>query len=107
MHRHTQSPSHAGARGVTDGKYRGGVRRQMEDWVERLHQTGKCQCLRYRMVQNPGIRSLAREKANSRNMHPDVIAQTDKINEGSKRNLAEQKADLLVGMLQKRQRNVG
>ena len=40
------------------------------------------------------------------NMHPDVIAQTDKINEGNKRNLAEQKADL-VGMMQKRQRNVG
>jgi hypothetical protein len=40
-------------------------------------------------------------------MLPDVIAQTDKINEGSNRNLAEQKADLLVGMLQKRQRNVG
>ena len=54
----------------------------------------------------PSIRSLAREKANSRNMHPDVMAQTDKLNEGSKRNLAEQKADL-VGMLRKRQRDVG
>jgi hypothetical protein len=32
-------------------------------------------------------------------MLPDVIAQTDEINEGSKRNLVEQKADLLVGML--------
>jgi len=39
-------------------------------------------------------------------MHPDVIAQTDKINEGSKRNLAEQKADF-VGVLQKRQRDFG
>jgi hypothetical protein len=39
-------------------------------------------------------------------MHPDVIAQTDKINEGNKRNLIEQKADLVV-MLQKRQRDVG
>ncbi len=28
MHHHTQSPSHAGARGVADGGYRGGVRRQ-------------------------------------------------------------------------------
>jgi hypothetical protein len=35
-----------------------------------------------------------------------VIAQTDKIDEGNKRNLAEQKADL-VGMLRKRQRDVG
>ena len=39
-------------------------------------------------------------------MHTDVMAQTDKINEGSKRNLAEQKADL-VGMLRKRQHDVG
>ena len=84
----------------------GGLGDKMEDWVERLHQTGKRQRLRYRTVQNPVIRSLAREKANSRNMHPDVIAQTDKINKGSKRNLAEQKADL-VGMLRKRQRDVG
>ena len=39
-------------------------------------------------------------------MHPDVIAQTDKINKGNKHNLVGQKADL-VGMLQKRQRDVG
>ncbi len=67
---------------------------------------GSNRCLRYRMVQNPVVCSLAREKANLHNMPPDVIAQTDKINEGNKRNLAEQKADL-AGMLQKRQRNVG
>jgi hypothetical protein len=84
----------------------GGLGDKMEDWVERLHQTGKRQRLRYRTVQNPVVRSLAREKANSRNMHPDVMAQTDKINEGTKRNLTEQKADV-VGMLRKRQRDVG
>ena len=38
-------------------------------------------------------------------MHPDVIAQTNKVNVGNKRNL-EAKTDL-VGMLQKRQHNVG
>ena len=84
----------------------GGLADKMEDWVERLHQTGKRQRLRYRTVQNPFVCSLAREKANSHNMHPDVTAQTDKINEGNKRNLAEQKTDL-VGMLQKRQHDVG
>ena len=57
-----------------------GLGDKIEDWVEHLHQTGKRQRLRYRTVQNPVMRSLAREKANSRNMHPDVIAQTDKIN---------------------------
>jgi len=84
----------------------GGLGDKMEDCVEHLHQTGKRQRLRYHMVQNPVVCSLAREKANSRNMHPDVIAQTDKINKGSKRNLAEQKADL-VGVLQKRQHDFG
>jgi hypothetical protein len=39
-------------------------------------------------------------------MHPDVISQTNKINEGNKRNLAELKTDL-VGTLQKKQRNFG
>ena len=65
----------------------------------------RTQRLRYRTVQNPVVLSLAREKANLRNMHPDVIAQTDKINKGSKRNLTltEQKADL-VGVLRKRKR---
>ena len=106
MHHHTQSPSHAGARGVADDKYRGGVRQQNGRLSLNLHQTGKRQRLRYPTVQNTVICSLAREKANLRNMLPDVIAQTDKINEGSKCNLAEQKADL-VGVLQKRQRNFG
>jgi hypothetical protein len=58
------------------------------------------------MVQNPVVCSLAREKANLHNMHPYVIAQTDKINKGNKHNLAKQKADLVV-MLQKRQRHGG
>jgi len=43
-------------------------------------------------------RAHAREKAHLRNMHPDVISQTNKINEGNKCNLAESKTDL-VGML--------
>ncbi len=38
--------------------------------------------------------SLAREKANLQNMHPDVIAQTDKINEGNKRNLSKRQPNV-------------
>jgi hypothetical protein len=67
----------------------GGLRDKMEDWVECLHQTKKHERLRYCTVQNPIVHPLAREKANSRNMHPDVIAQTDKINEGNRQNLVE------------------
>ncbi len=69
-------------------------------WVEHLHQTGKHQCLRYYTVQNPVACSLDREKVNSRNMHPDVIVQTEKNNEVNKQNLSESHADL-VGTLQK------
>ena len=39
-------------------------------------------------------------------MHHNVISQTNKINEGNKRNLAESKTDL-VRMLQKKQRDFG
>jgi hypothetical protein len=85
---------------------RGGLGDKMEDWVERLHQDGKRDRRLYRTVQNPLIRSIAREKAHSRNMHPDVIAQTNKVNEGNKRNLTELKTDL-AGTLRKRQRDVG
>jgi hypothetical protein len=42
-------------------------------------------------------RSCARQRE-STTMHPDVISQTNKINKGNKRNLAESKTDL-VGML--------
>ncbi len=78
----------------------------MGDWVERLHQDGKRKLLHFRTVQNPIARAHAREKAHSRNMHPGVISQTNKINEGNKRNLADSKTDL-VGMLQKKQGNFG
>jgi hypothetical protein len=78
----------------------------MADWVGCIHQTGKPQRLCYCMVQNPIVCSLAREKANLRNMHPDVTTQTYKINEGNKCNLAELNTDLM-GTLQKRQSNIG
>ena len=45
-------------------------------------------------------------KAHERNMHPGVISQTNKINKGNKRNLAESKTDL-VGTLRKKQRDLG
>jgi hypothetical protein len=78
----------------------------MEDRVERLHQDGKQKQLRFRTVQNPIARAHVREKAHSRTTHPDVISQTNKTNEGNKRNLAELKTDL-VGTLQKKQHHFG
>ncbi len=91
---------------MADDEYTGGLGDKMEDWVERLHQDGKQKRLRFCTVQNPIARAHAREKAHSRNMHPSVISQTNKINEGNKCNLAESKTDL-VGMLRKKQRDFG
>jgi hypothetical protein len=58
-------------------------------------------------VQNPLVRALAREKANSRSTHPDVIAHTDATNEGNKRNFVSEKKVDVVGMRRKRQHDMG
>ena len=84
----------------------GGSGNKMEDWVERLHQDGKRKLLHFCTVQNPITRAHAREKAHSRNMHSDMMSQTNKINKGNKHNLAESKTDL-VGTLKKKQRDIG
>jgi hypothetical protein len=62
---------------------------------------------RFHTVKNPLVRTLAQEKANSRNTHPDVIAHTDAKNEGNKRNFVFEKEVDVVVMRQKRQRNMG
>ena len=54
---------------------RGGVGDKVEDWVERLHQTGIRLRLRYRTVKNQLVRAIAKDKAHYRSMHPDVIVQ--------------------------------
>ena len=92
---------------MADDEYAGGgLGDKMEDWVERLHQDGKRKQLRFRTVQKPIARVHTREKAHLHNLHPNVISQTNKINEGNKRNLAESKTDL-VRMLQKKQCDFG
>ena len=57
----------------------------MEDWVKRQHQTGMQMRQRFRSVQNPVVRATAREKVQYRNLHPEVIAKLEAINEVSKR----------------------
>ena len=66
----------------------------MEDWVERLHQWGMQLRRRFRIVQDPLVRALAREKATSRNTHFDVLAQVDVMDMGKKQKLSEKKADV-------------
>jgi hypothetical protein len=58
-------------------------------------------------VQSPLVRVLAREKTNSCNTHPDVIAHTDATNEGNKCNFVSGKKVDVVRMRQKRQRDMG
>ena len=74
----------------------GGMGDKMEDWVERQHQWGMQQRRRFRTVQDPLVRALAREKATSRNTHPDVLAQVDATDTGNKRKLSEKKADVII-----------
>ena len=69
----------------------GGLGDKMEDWVERQHQWGMRMRRRFRTVQDPLVRALAREKAASRNMHPGVLAQVESTDVGNKRNLSEKR----------------
>ena len=46
-------------------------------------------------MQDPLVRALAREKATSRNTHPDVLAQVDATDTGNKQKLSEKKADVI------------
>jgi hypothetical protein len=77
---------------------RGGLGNKMEDWVERLHQTGMCLQERFLRVQNPVVRAQAREKAHSCSSHPDVIAHTDATNAGNKCSFSGEKVDNTITM---------
>jgi hypothetical protein len=48
----------------------GGLGDKVEDWVERLHQTGMLLHQRFCSVPNPLVCAIAREKVHSCNMHP-------------------------------------
>jgi hypothetical protein len=50
---------------------------------------------------------LAREKANSRSSHPDVIAHTNATNAGNKRSFSVVKVDDAISTRRKRQRDMG
>jgi hypothetical protein len=86
---------------------KGGLGDKMEDWVERLHQTGMRMRRRFRTVANPLVRAIAREKTNSRNAHPDVIAHLDVTNKRSKRKFVSEKKVDVIGTRRKRQRDMG
>ncbi len=72
---------------------RGGLGDKMEDWVERLHQTGMPLRQRFCNVQSPAICANAREKASFRSLHPDVIAHTDATNSGNKQSFSVAKVE--------------
>ncbi len=84
----------------------GGLGAKMEDWVERLHQWGMQQRRRFPTVQDPLVCALAREKATSCNIHPNVLAQVDATDTGNKQKLSEKKADV-ISTRRKLQQDVG
>ncbi len=47
-------------------------------------------------MQAPLVHVIAREKATSRNTHPNVLAQVDAMDTGKKWKLAEKKADVVL-----------
>jgi hypothetical protein len=57
---------------------------QIEDFVEQMHQTGIHLQDRFCRVKNPVAHAQAREKANSRSSHPNVIAHIDSTLESKK-----------------------
>ena len=61
---------------------------------------------RFWTVQNPLVRALARKKAASCNMHPNVLAQVELTDVGNKQNLSEKKADP-ISIKRQKQRNEG
>ncbi len=69
----------------------GGLGDKMEDWVEHQHQWGMRMRRCFWTVQDPLVRALAREKAASRNMHPDVLAQVESTDVGNKQHSSEKK----------------
>ncbi len=66
----------------------GGLGDKMEDWVERLHQWRMRMHRRFWTVKDPLVRALAREKAASHKMHPDVLAKVESTDVGNKQNLS-------------------
>jgi hypothetical protein len=85
----------------------GGLGEKMEDFVERMHQTGIRLRDRFRRVKNPVARAQAREKANSRSCHPDVIARIDSTNESKKRSFSAVKVEDTITTKRKKQRDYG
>ena len=84
---------------------KGGLGDKMEDWVERLHQTG----MRMRQQfcnRTPLCGRLRERKADSRNAHPDVIANLEATNKRNKRKYVSEKKVDVIGTRRKRQRNI-
>ena len=55
----------------------------------------------------PPCAGLAREKADSRNAHPDVIANLEATNKRNKRKYVSEKKVDVIGTRRKRQRDIG
>jgi hypothetical protein len=75
--------------------------------MECLHHTGMRLRQRFRTVQNPAIRAVAREKASSRSLHPDVIAHTNATNAGNKHSFSVAKIGNSILTHQKKQQDMG
>jgi hypothetical protein len=85
----------------------GGLDDILEDWVERLHQTGMHLQQHFCTVQNLVICTNAHEKASSISLHPNVIAHTNATNTGNKHSFSVAKVDNTILTCQKKQHDMG
>ncbi len=89
------------------GKIKGGLGDKMEDWVERLQQTGMHLRQQFRTIQSPVMHAHARERVSSHSTHPVVIAHTIATNAGNKHSFSRTKSDDMIAMSRKMQRDMG
>jgi hypothetical protein len=75
--------------------------------MECLHQTGMRLQQRFRTVQNPAIRTVARVKVSSCSLHPNVIAHTNATDAGNKHSFSVAKIGNSIMTHQKKQQDMG
>ena len=69
----------------------GGLEDKMEDWVELMHQWGMWLRRRLRTVKDPLVRVNTRTIVLQRDKNPFVVAFSEAVKEGARRNIKNQK----------------
>ena len=82
MLKHVEGQTRSLPRGLGD---------KMEDWVELMHQWGMRLRRRLRTVKDPLVRANTRAKVLQRDTNPAVVAYSEAVQDGARRNMKNQK----------------